>query len=664
MYTIPPTLFIFTPPYLIPSPGSHLCPTIQALLSHYTFGLQRSDIVYVCIPYHLHIPPSHSFLLTPLQVLTCGHGQGTTLLLSHYTFGLQWGIIAYVCIPYHLHIPPSYSLSRFSPVAMINVLHHISHHTTVITLHVWVAMGYHCICLYTIPPTHSTFTLSLQVLTCGHDQCTTSHITPHYCYHTTRLCYNEVSLYMSVYHTTYTFHLHTPSPDSHLWPWSMYYITYHTTLLLSHYTFSLQWGIIVYVCIPYHLHIPPAHSLLSPLQILTCGHGQRTTSHHTTVITLHVCVTMGYHCIYLYTIPPTHSTFTLPPLISSPDSHLWPRSTYYIPPHHCYYTTRLCYNGVSLYMSVYHTTYTFHLHTPSSYLLSRLSPVATVNILHHISHHTTVTTLYVGLHCVCLHTIPPTLPPLISSPGSHLWPRSTYYITYHTTPLLPHYTLGYIVYVCILYLLHSLLLSPLQALTCGHGQHTTSHITPHHCYHIIRWVTLCMSVYYTSYTPSSYLLSRLSPVATVNILHHISHHTTVTTLYVGLHCVCLYTIPPTLPPLISSPGSHLWPRSTYYITYHTTPLLSHYTFGLHCIYLYTIPSTHSTFTLPPLISSPGSHLWPRSMHYITYHTTVISLHVWVTMRYHCICLYSVPPSHSTFTLPPLISSPGSHLWPW
>ena len=244
-------------------------------------------------------------------------------------------------------------------------------------------MGYHCICLYTIPPTHSTFTLPLQILTCGHGQRTTSHITPHYCYITTRLCYNGVSLYMSVYHTTYTFHLHTPSPDS------------HTTLLLSHYTFSLQWSLIVYVCLPYHLHIPSAHSLLlSPPQVLTCGHGQHTTSH--------------------------------------------------IIPHYCYHTTRLGNNEVSLYMSVYHTTYTFHLHTPSSYLLSRFSPVATVNIPHHISHHITVITLHVWVtmryHCICLYTIPPThstftLPPLISSPGSHLWSRSTYYITYHTRSL-------------------------------------------------------------------------------------------------------------------------------------------------------------------------------------------------------------------------------------
>ena len=100
-------------------------------------------------------------------------------------------------------------------------------------------------------------------------------------------------------------------------------------------------------------------------------------------------------------------------------------------------------------MSVYHTTYTFYLHTPSSYLISRFSPVAMVNVLHHISHHTTVITLHVwvimGYHCICLYTIPLThstftLPPLFSSPGSHLWPWSTYYITYHTTPLLSHYT--------------------------------------------------------------------------------------------------------------------------------------------------------------------------------------------------------------------------------
>ena len=238
----------------------------------------------------------------------------------------------------------------------VNVLHHISHHITVITLHVWVTMRYHCICLYTIPPTHSTFTLPPLI----------------------------------------------SSPGSHLWSRSTYYITYHTTLLLSHYTFVLQWGIIVYVCVPYNLHIPPSHSLpLSHLQVLTCGHGQRTTSH--------------------------------------------------ITPHHCYHTTRLGNNEVSLYMSVYHTTYTFHLHTPSSYLISRFSPVVTVNVLHHISHHITVITLHVWVtmryHCICLYTIPPThstftLPPLISSPGSHLWSRSTYYIIYHTTSLLSHYTFG------------------------------------------------------------------------------------------------------------------------------------------------------------------------------------------------------------------------------
>ena len=403
--------------------------------------------------------------------------------------------MGYHCICLYT-IPPTHSTFTLPPLNSSPGSHlwpRSMYYTTIITLHVWVTMGYHCICLYTIPPTHSTFTLPLQILTCGHGQRTTSHITPHYCYITTRLCYNGVSLYMSVYHTTYTFHLHTPSPDS------------HTTLLLSHYTFSLQWSIIVYVCIPYHLHIPSAHSLLlSPPQVLTCGHGQHTTSH--------------------------------------------------ITPYHCYYTTRMGNNEVSLYMSVYHTTYTFHLHTPSSYLLSRFSPVATVNVLHHTiplllhytfvlqwgitvyicipyhlhippshslllsplqiltcgngkrttSHHTTVITLHVWVtmryHCICLYTIPPThsiftLPPLISSPGSHLWSRSTYYITYHTTSLLSHYTFvlqwGITVYICIPYHLHipsshSLLLSPLQVLTCGHGKRTTSHITPHHCYHITR----------------------------------------------------------------------------------------------------------------------------------------------------------------------------------
>ena len=486
---------------------------------------------------------------------------------------------------FHLHTPVSYLLSRFSPVTAVNVLHYMSRHTTIITLHVCVTMGYHCICLYTIPPTHSTFTLPLQILTCGHGQRTTSHITPHHCYHytfvlqwgiivyvcipyhlhippshslsrfspvamvnvlhhishhttviTTRLCYNGVSLYMSVYHTTYTFHLHTPSPGSHLWPWSTYYITYHTTLLLS----------------------------------------------------LHVCVTMGYHCICLYTIPPTHSTFTLPLQVLTCGHGQ--RTTSHITPHNCYHTTRLGYNEVSLYMSVYHTTYTFHLHTPS--------------------------------------------------PGSHLWPWSTYYITYHTTPLLSLHVCVTMGYHCIcLYTIpptHSTFTLPLQVLTCGHGQRTTSHITPHHCYHytfVLQWgIIVYVCIPYHLHIPPSHSLSRFSPVVTVNVLHHISHYTTVITLHVWVammyHCICLYTIPPThstftLPPLISSPGSHLWSRSTYYITYHTTSLLSLHvwvTMGYHCICLYTMPPTHSTFTLPYLISSLGSHLWPRST-YITYHTT-------------------------------------------
>ena len=231
---------------------------------------------------------------------------------------LQWGITVYVCIPYHLHIPSS----------------------------------------------HSRILSPLQVLTCDRGQRTTLHITPHYCYHITRLRYNGVSLYMSVYHTTYTFHLHTPSPDSHLWPWSTYYITYHTTQLLSHCTFGLQWGIIVYVCIPYHLHIPPSHSLsrFSPVAMVNVLHH---ISHHTTVITLHVWVTMRYHCICLYTIPPTHSTFTLHPLISSPGSHLWSRSTYYI----TYHTTSLLLHytfglqwGIIVYVCI-----PCHLHIPPSH---------------------------------------------------------------------------------------------------------------------------------------------------------------------------------------------------------------------------------------------------------------------------------------------------------
>ena len=249
--------------------------------------------------YCLHCPTLNKvFLLLPLHCTTShiyttpqSNHKPITVISLHVS-----DIIVYVCIPYHLHIPPSHSLSRFSPVATVNVLHHISHHTTVIT---------------------------------------------------TRLGYNGVSLYI--------------------------------------------------VCIPYHLHIPPSHSLsrFSPVATVNVLHH---ISHHTTVI-----------------------------------------------------TTRLGYNGVSSYMSVYHTTYTFHLHTPSSYLLSRFSPVATVNVLHHISHHITVITLHVWVtmryHCICVYTIPPThstftLPPLISSTGSHLWSRSTYYITYHTTPLLSHYTFG------------------------------------------------------------------------------------------------------------------------------------------------------------------------------------------------------------------------------
>ena len=308
------------------------------------------------------------------------------------------------------------------------------YYTIIITLHVWVTMGYHCICLYTIPPTHSTFTLPLQILTCGHGQRTTSHITPHYCYHTTRLCYNGVSLYMSVYHTTYTFHLHTPSPDS------------HTTLLLSHYTFSLQWSIIVYVCIPYHLHIPSAHSLLlSPPQVLTCGHGQHTTSH--------------------------------------------------ITPYHCYYTTRMGNNEVSLYMSVYHTTYTFHLHTPSSYLLSRFSPVATVNVLHHTTplllHYTFVLqwgiTVYI---CIPYHLHIPPSHSLLLSPLQILTcgngKRTT---SHHTTVITLHVcvTMGYhCIYLYTIPPTHSIFTLPLQILTCGNGKRTTSHITPHHCYHITR----------------------------------------------------------------------------------------------------------------------------------------------------------------------------------
>ena len=120
--------------------------------------------------------------------------------------------------------------------------------------------------------------------------------------------------------------------------------------------------------------------------------------------------------------------------------------------------------GISLYMSVYHTTYTFHLHTPSSYLISRFSPVVTVNVLHHISHHITVITLHVWVtmryHCICLCTIQLThytftLPPLISSPDSDLWPRSTYYITYHTTPLLSLHVWVTMGYHCICLYTHS-----------------------------------------------------------------------------------------------------------------------------------------------------------------------------------------------------------------
>ena len=131
-----------------------------------------------------------------------------------------------------------------------------------------------------------------------------------------------------VYHATYIFHLHTPSSYliSRFSPVAtvnvLHHISHHTTLITLH-----VWAIIVYVCIAYHLHIPPSRSrILSPLQVLTCGHSQRTISH----IILHHCyhkTRMGYngdHCICLYSVPPTHSTFTLPYLISSPGSHLWP----------------------------------------------------------------------------------------------------------------------------------------------------------------------------------------------------------------------------------------------------------------------------------------------------------------------------------------------------
>ena len=169
----------------------------------------------------------------------------------------------------------------------------------------------------------------------------------------------------------------------------MNYSTCPTTPLLSHYTFGLQWGIIVYVCIPYHLHIPPSHSLLlSHLQVLTCGHGQRTTSH--------------------------------------------------ITPHHCYHTTRLCYNGLSLYISLFlFLLFQIYLYRVIAFSNTTVLPCCPVTQFHLI-----------------WYTMPPTystftLPPLISSPGSHLWPRSTYYITYHTTPLLSHYTFGLSLYMSV-----------------------------------------------------------------------------------------------------------------------------------------------------------------------------------------------------------------------
>ena len=307
--------------------------TIQALLSHYTFRLQKGLWLYIFVynttyTFYLHTPVSY-----PLSRFSPVSHNPSTVISLHVWVTTEW-----YCICLYT-IPPTHSTFTLLPLNSSPGSHlwpRSRYYTIIITLHVWVTMGYHCICMYTIPPTHSTFILPLQVLTCGHDQCTTSHITPHYCYHTTRLGCNGVSLYMSVYHITYTFHLHTLSPGSHLWPWSMYYITYHTTLLLSHYTFVLQWGITVYVCIPYHLHIPPSHSLLlTPLQVLTCGHGQCTT------------------------LLLSHYTFGLQ----------W---------------------GIIAYVCI-----PYHLHIPPSYSLSRFSPVAMVNVLHHISHHTTVITLHV-----------------------------------------------------------------------------------------------------------------------------------------------------------------------------------------------------------------------------------------------------------------------------
>ena len=275
--TLAPTLLSRHTVQLHISTPYHNPITIQALLSHYTFRLQQGLWLYIFVynttcTFYLHTPVSY-----PLSRFSPVSHNPSTVISLHVWVTTEW-----YCICLYT-IPPTHSTFTLPPLNSSPGSHlwpRSRYYTIIITLHVWVTMGYHCICLYTIPPTHSTFTLPLQILTCGHGQRTTSHITPHYCYHTTRLCYNGVSLYMSVYHTTYTFHLHTPSPDS------------HTTLLLSHYTFSLQWSIIVYVCIPYHLHIPSAHSLLlSPLQVLTCGHGLRATSH----ITSHHC----YHYTFV-----------------------------------------------------------------------------------------------------------------------------------------------------------------------------------------------------------------------------------------------------------------------------------------------------------------------------------------------------------------------------
>ena len=205
--TLAPTLLSRHTVQLHISTPYHNPITIQALLSHYTFRLQQGLWLYIfayntTYTFYLHTPVSY-----PLSRFSPVSHNPSTVISSHVWVTTEW-----YCICLYT-IPPTHSTFTLLPLNSSPGSHlwpRSRYYTIIITLHVWVTMGYHCICLYTIPPTHSTFTLPLQILTCGHGQRTTSHITPHHCYHTTRLGYNGVSLYMSVYHATYTFHLHIP----------------------------------------------------------------------------------------------------------------------------------------------------------------------------------------------------------------------------------------------------------------------------------------------------------------------------------------------------------------------------------------------------------------------------------------------------------------------